>query len=69
MRVHRENLKKEEAAQRVYENFQINEPHKINFHADKPNNNPFLLMKLRNEGKNVNGVDINEKLNDEMNKT
>ena len=26
-------------------------------------------MKLKNEGKTVNGVDINEKLNDEMNKT
>ena len=48
MRIHRENLKKEGAKEIVYEDFKINEPHKINFYADKPNNNPFLLMKLRN---------------------
>ena len=58
MRIHRESLKKEQQHEIVYENFKINEPKKVDFYADKPNNNPFLLMKYRNEGKTINGVDI-----------
>ena len=58
MRVHRENLKREEVCQNIYHDFKINEPQKINFYADKPNNNPFLLMKLKEQGKEVKGVDI-----------
>ncbi len=53
----------------VYDNYQINRPTKIDFQADKPNNNPFLLMKMKDQGKVINGVDIDEKLQDSMNKT
>jgi hypothetical protein len=41
----------------------------VHFHTEKPNNNPYLLMKLRNEGKTVNGVDYDEKLRDGNYKT
>lgn len=47
----------------------INEPKNVKFLSEKPNNNPFLLMKYRNEGKTIKGVDIDEKLDDEMQKT
>lgn len=37
--------------------------------TQKPNNNPFLLMKLKSEGKNINGIDLDEKLQTSLNKT
>lgn len=69
MRIYRESLKKEHAQQQIYENFKINEPKKVNFYSEKPNNNPFLLMKYKNEGWTINGVDMEEKLDDEMQKS
>lgn len=53
----------------MYEDFKINEPKNINFYSEKPNNNPFLLMKYKQEGRSINGVDIDERLNDDMQKT
>lgn len=47
----------------------INEPKNVKFYTEKPNNNPFLLMKYQNEGRTIKGVDIEEKLDDEMQKT
>lgn len=55
--------------EKVYEDFKINEPQKVNFYADKPNNNPFLLMKYKNEGRTINGVDLDEKLEDDLQKS
>lgn len=69
MRIHRESLKKEGKDRLIYEDFKMNQPSKINFFAEKPNNNPFLLMKYRNEGKTINGVDMGEKIDDQMQKT
>ena len=48
---------------KLYDNFTINQPRNISFYTDKPNNNPFLLMKLKKEGRSLNGIDIDEKLN------
>lgn len=52
----------------VYEDFKINQPKNVQFYAEKPNNNPFLLMKYKNQGKTINGVDIEDKLNDDLHK-
>ena len=48
MKIYRESLKKEHAHQHIYEDFKINEPKKVNSYSEKPNNNPFLLMKYKN---------------------
>jgi hypothetical protein len=69
MRIHRESLHKEQVNERINEEFQINQPANVHFHTEKPNNNPYLLMKLRNEGKTLNGVDYDEKLRDGNYKT
>lgn len=69
MRIYRESLKKEHNNQKIYEDFKINHPQKVDFYAEKPNNNPFLLMKYQNEGRTINGVDMSEKLDDQMQKT
>ena len=42
----------------------MNRPENVHFYTEKPSNNPYLLMKMRNEGKNINGVDYEEKLRD-----
>ena len=47
MRIYRESLKKEHDHEIVYEDFKINQPRKVQFYAEKPNNNPFLLMKYK----------------------
>lgn len=69
MRIHRESLHKEQVNERINEEFQINRPANVHFHTEKPNNNPYLLMKLREEGRTVNGVDYDEKLRDGNYKT
>lgn len=68
MRIYRESLRKEGAHQNVYESFAVNDPRKMGFFAEKPNNNPFLLIQYRNEGRTINGVDIDELLDDETKK-
>ena len=65
MRIHREGLHKEHMAEKINYDFQINRPENVHFYTEKPNNNPYLLMKMRNEGKNINGVDYEEKLRDD----
>lgn len=62
MRIHREGLHKEQLAEKINENFQMNQPSHIHFYTEKVNNNPYLLMKFQNEGRTISGVDINEKL-------
>lgn len=69
MRIHRESLHKEAVCEKINENFQIDRPANINFYTEKPNNNPYLLMKMRGEGKTINGVDYEEKLRDGYYKT
>lgn len=36
----------------------------MHFYTEKPNNNPYLLMKMREQGRTINGVDYEEKLRD-----
>jgi hypothetical protein len=55
--------------ERINEEFQINRPANVHFHTEKPNNNPYLLMKMRNEGRSINGVDYDDKLRDGNYKT
>jgi hypothetical protein len=45
-------------SEKIYDDFKINQPAKLDSFTAKPNNNPFLLMKYKNEGKEINGIDI-----------
>ena len=69
MRIFREGVKKEKISSKINEDFQLNQPEKLHFNTQKPNNNPYLLMKIKNAGGTLNGVDFEEKLRDGFNKT
>jgi hypothetical protein len=48
MRIFKEMVKKEAICSKLNENFQLNQPQKLQFNTEKPNNNPYLLLKLKN---------------------